>query len=224
MEDKMARKKLGEILIDAGVLDDMQLRSALSEQKKWGKRLGSTLVQLGFVEEGALTKALSSQMSLPSVNPMELNIPDSVLKTIPIEKVEKYQIIPFAVEKSDIGKGTLKLAMADPTNLTALDEIQFSTGYKTKVYVSPISVIEKAISKFYGHKPAVIITAPQAAVAVAAPPETSSAQRNALDPKNADEMIARLSGEFKTLVKLLVKKGIILQEEYYNELGKLGKK
>jgi hypothetical protein len=209
----MTKKKLGEILIAAGVIDDIQLQSALSQQKKSGKRLGSTLIEMKFLSEDTLAKALSSQLNLPSANPLSLHIPDDVLNAVPYEIVTKYHIIPLAVEKAETGKSTLKIAMADPTNLAAIDDIQFKTGCKIKVYVSPISIIEKSIGHFY---PKDLPAAPSEPMPVPKPAEAPK--------KDVNEQLARINAEMKALVKVLIKREVLSQEEYYNELGKELKK
>ncbi len=145
------RKRLGEILIEAGVLDEMQLRTGLSEQKRWGDRLGNVLIALGFVSEDVMAKALSSHLKIPSVNLAKQNITPDLVAMLDAERARKYSVIPVMFKKEGTRK-VLYLAMSDPTNLPALDEIGFATGCQIKPVVAVDSQIQAMLSKHYeGH-------------------------------------------------------------------------
>lgn len=145
MEEK---KKLGEILLEAGVIDKFQLKSALAEQNKWGGRLGNHLVQMGILTEELLVKALSKQLKIPYLDLGQMQITKETLDLVPQELAEKFHLVPVAVKKI-ANKKTLIVAMSDPTNLDAIDELQFRTGHIIKPAVDGDTAIEMAIRKFY---------------------------------------------------------------------------
>ena len=145
MEEK---KKLGEILLEAGVIDKFQLKSALAEQNKWGGRLGNHLVQMGILTEELLVKALSKQLKIPYLDLGQMQITKETLDLVPQELAEKFHLVPVAVKKI-ANKKTLIVAMSDPTNLDAIDELQFRTGHIIKPAVDGDTAIEMAIRKYY---------------------------------------------------------------------------
>jgi len=94
----MSRKKLGEILVHAGVLNDTQLRAALNEQRRWGGPLGRILVDMKLITEDAMVQALSHQLNLPAVNLDQRNIEAAVLDVVPGELAEQLSLMPFAMQ------------------------------------------------------------------------------------------------------------------------------
>ncbi|MCW5828404.1 MAG: hypothetical protein KIT79_03710 [Deltaproteobacteria bacterium] len=143
------KKRLGEILIEANAIDEMQLKTALSEQKRWGDRLGNVLIALGFVDEGTMAKALSSHLKIPSVNLTKQEIPAEIIAMLDAERARKFGVIPVMFKKEGTRK-TLYLAMSDPTNLPALDEIGFASGCQIKPVVAVDSQIQAMLAKHYG--------------------------------------------------------------------------
>lgn len=142
------KKKLGEILLEAGVIDKFQLKSALAEQNKWGGRLGNHLVQMGILTEDLLVKALSKQLKIPNLDLPQMAVTPDVLELVPQEIAEKFHLVPVAVKKI-ANKKTLIVAMSDPTNLDAIDELQFRTGHIIKPAVAGDTAIELAIRRYY---------------------------------------------------------------------------
>ncbi len=138
------------MLIDAGLIDGIQLKSALGHQKQWGVKLGTSLIEMGFIKEDTLTDFLGSQMKAPGINLSELEISEEVFTCIPKDVAEKYMVVPVELKEGP-GKKTLVVAMADPTDLGATDDLQFSTGCKIEPRVAPESAIVK-ILKEYGKK------------------------------------------------------------------------
>ncbi|HET6889864.1 MAG TPA: hypothetical protein VFH31_02080, partial [Pyrinomonadaceae bacterium] len=114
--------KLGEILVRENLISAQHLREALDYQRQHGGRLGYNLVKMGFITDDMITVVLSRQYGIPSVNLDLFQIEDSVLRLIPQEAAQKYSVIPL----SRVG-ATLTLAMADPTNVFAMDDIKFMT-------------------------------------------------------------------------------------------------
>ncbi len=140
----MAVNRLGELLVRNKLIDEKQLAKALEEQKTSGGRLGVSLVKLGYLKEEDLAAFLSRQYGVPSINLSEFEIDQSVIKLVPAEVVQKYQLIPVNRAGS-----TLIVAMADPSNIFAIDDIKFMTGYNVEVVVAAEASIKLAIDKYY---------------------------------------------------------------------------
>jgi type IV pilus assembly protein PilB len=138
--------KLGEILVRENLLNAQQLRDALDYQREHGGRLGFNLVKLGLVSDDMITAVLSRQYGVPSVNLELFDIDDSVIRLIPHEVAQKYSVLPL----SRVG-ATLTLAMVDPTNVFAMDDIKFMTGLNIEPVVVSEASVQEAISKYYDH-------------------------------------------------------------------------
>jgi type IV pilus assembly protein PilB len=137
--------KLGEILVRENLISPQHLREALEYQREHGGRLGFNLVKLGLVSDDMITAVLSRQYGIPSVNLELFQIDGSVLRLIPQEVAQKYSVLPL----SRVG-ATLTLAMVDPTNVFAMDDIKFMTGLNVEPVVVAEASIQQAISKYYG--------------------------------------------------------------------------
>ena len=136
--------KLGEILVRENLVSSQQLREALDYQRTNGGRLGSNLVRLGIVSDDVITAVLSRQYGVPSINLELFSIETSVIKLISHEVALKYLVLPI----SKVG-ATLTLAMADPTNVFAMDDIKFMTGFNVEPVIASESSIQFAIGKYY---------------------------------------------------------------------------
>src|SRR5438874_7944212 len=137
--------KLGEILVRENLISPQHLRQALDYQREHGGRLGYNLVKLGLVSDDTITAILSRQYGIPSVNLELFDIDDSVLRLIPQEVAQKYSVLPL----SRVG-ATLTLAMVDPTNVFAMDDIKFMTGLNIEPVVVSEASVQEAIAKYYG--------------------------------------------------------------------------
>ncbi len=138
-------KKLGDLLVEAGLITTEQLKEALEVQKNDNERLGTILVKLGYLTEEEITSFLSKQYGIPAVNLEHFEISEDVIKRIPSDIARKYMLIPITRTGS-----TLTVAMADPTNIYALDDIKFLTGLNVEPVVASELSIKKAIDKYYG--------------------------------------------------------------------------
>ncbi|MBN2493000.1 MAG: hypothetical protein JXR96_00310 [Deltaproteobacteria bacterium] len=145
----MARKKLGELLIERGIIDQDQLNAALAYQRQWGHRLGVALVAKGFIPEGMLVKVLGEVMGLPTVDLSTVTFDAEALRMVPFNTCENNDLIPLALDEGRGGKQILTLAMADPMNLSIIDEIEFTTSCKVRPVLATISAINSAIRKYY---------------------------------------------------------------------------
>ncbi len=140
--------KVGEILVQAGVIDEMQLAAALGEQTRWGRRLGVTLIKMGMVEEGNLIRALAKQLSLPVARLAGKRIAEEVIALVPARVASEHSVIPLFV-KSEGRMDQLFLGMEDPSNLGVLDDLSFRTGMEVyPVLVAP-SELAEAIDRYY---------------------------------------------------------------------------
>ncbi|MBT0653004.1 type IV-A pilus assembly ATPase PilB [Geomobilimonas luticola] len=142
----MQSSRLGELLVRNNLITKEQLAKALDEQKESAGqlRLGSILIKNGLISEPDLTSFLSKQYGVPSINLAEFEIDQAVIKIIPVDIAQKYQIVPVNRAGS-----TLIIAMSDPSNIFAIDDIKFMTGYNVEVVVSAETAIKTAIDKYY---------------------------------------------------------------------------
>jgi len=142
--------RLGELLVKEKLISQDQLKQALDFQKQHGGRLGTALVKMGLVTDDEVTAVLSRQYGVPSINLKYYEVDPTVVKLIPQETAVRYQIVPL----SRVGS-TLTIAMTDPTNVFAMDDIKFMTGFNVEPVVASESAIAEAISKFYGENASV---------------------------------------------------------------------
>jgi len=140
----MSANRLGELLVRNELISDDQLAKAVSEQKKEGIRLGAALIKLGYVEENDLASFLSKHYGVPSINLAEFDVDPAVISLIPADVTQKYQLIPI-----NRAGATLIVAMADPSNIFAIDDIKFMTGFNVEVVVAAEAAIKEAIDKYY---------------------------------------------------------------------------
>ena len=140
-------QRLGDLLVREKIITQDQLEKAVKAQKDAGAnvRLGSTLVKLGFVTDEEVTNFLSRQYGVPAINLQYFEIDSSVVKLVPEETAKRYQILPL----SRVG-ASLTIAMVDPTNVFAMDDIKFMTGFNIEPVVASESAIIDAIEKAYG--------------------------------------------------------------------------
>ncbi|HOV85701.1 MAG TPA: type IV-A pilus assembly ATPase PilB [Syntrophobacteraceae bacterium] len=138
-------KKIGELLVSEGLLDNDQLARALEEHNQTGERIGAVLIRLGMIGEDTLVGFLARQFHVPEVNLAKLSVPKAVISLIPMDVAQKYQAIPFGIMGN-----TLNVAMADPGNLFVIDDIRFLTRKNIHVHVASETSIKKIIGQHYG--------------------------------------------------------------------------
>ena len=149
-------RKLGEVLKEAGIIDDYQLQSALSYQRNWGGRLGSCLIKLGYLNEEKLADVLARQYQLKKVDLSTAKISEDALRALSASTAKKYQVMPVGLEKKGNARSLL-VAVADPTNMHAIDDLQFITGCAIETVIATESTIDAAIDYYYEVPPAAII-------------------------------------------------------------------
>src|SRR5436309_15560605 len=137
-------RRLGDLLVAEGLISEAQLKQALAEQKGKTEKLGSILARLSFITEEQLIGFLSRQYGIPSITLSNIDVDAETLRLVPAPIARKYEVLPV----KRIG-GTLTLAMADPTNVFALDDVAFMTSLQLLPVVAPHAAIRKAIDKAY---------------------------------------------------------------------------
>src|SRR2546423_13296869 len=137
--------RLGEILLKESLITQEQLQKALEFQRSNGGKLGSCLTRMGFITDDDITGVLSRQYGVPSINLKFYEIDPNVIKLIPQDTALRYPLIPL----SRVGS-VLTIAMTDPTNVFAMDDIKFMTGFNVEPVVASESAIGEAITRFYG--------------------------------------------------------------------------
>jgi len=137
--------KLGELLTRSGKINQTQLNEALVLQKEQGGRLGTNLVKLGYLTEKELVDSLAQHFRVPSVDLSGMEVDEAVIKIIPADIARKYTILP--VSKSG---ATVTVAMIDPTNVFAMDDVKFMTGYRVEPVVASETAIRSSIDRYYG--------------------------------------------------------------------------
>jgi len=130
-ENFVSRRKLGELLIESGLLTADKLKDALEVQKREGKRLGEVLIQMRMISEEEMAFALAMQLKIPFIDLRDYTIEDGVLDSIPQEVCQKFVCIPVAIKNN-----ILDVAMADPLNLNMMKDLQFITGYNIQPAIS----------------------------------------------------------------------------------------
>ena len=141
----MAAKKIGELLVDAGLITQEQLDIALGEGRQKGKRLGNLLVEKGFATELDIAETIAYQLNIPYIDLHTAVIEPEAIKLVPEKLARKHIIIPLYTEKRNI----LRIAMTDPLNMEALDDIRFSTNHQCSPMVATTTDILTAINTHY---------------------------------------------------------------------------
>ncbi len=136
---------LGQLLLWNNIITQEQLEEALKEQKKTNKKLGSILIEKGFVKEEVLNDFLSKQYGVKSINLSSVDFQKEAIEKIPAQIAKKYTLIPIKIKNNK-----LEIAISDPTNILALDDLRFISGMNIHPYLSNESAIIKAIDKYYG--------------------------------------------------------------------------
>ncbi len=140
------RRRLGDLLIEAGLISETQLKAALNEQRKWGGRLGRTVVELGFVTETAIGLVLARQLELPSVDLDTMPLDQAAPTWLRLDLCERYGVFPLAINPA---ARAISIATSDPTNVEHLQALEFATNLKVMPTVATASAIERAIRKYY---------------------------------------------------------------------------
>lgn len=219
------RKKLGDLLKEAGLIDDFQLEAALSHQRNWGGKLGSIMVELEFVREEDIARVIAEKLKIPYVNLFEPEVPADVVAIVKPEIAKKFGVMPVRKE----GK-SLVLALSDPMDIDTLDNIRFNTGMTIKPVLSMASEIKDAIRKYYDNEPVTRKDIPAFRETVKASnkmeivreiPDMVTAEFNQQQAQQQQQQdLAKLRHDVNTqrvvieaLSAILIEKGLILRNE-----------
>ena len=164
------RVRLGELLVEAQIVTREQLEEALNLQKQDGRRLGTLLVATGMVTETQVTQILSQQLSVPWVSLYHIDFSRQLLNLVPRELAERHSLVPIFVRRVRGSGETLYLAMDNPEDESAREEVRRYAGLPVRAMIAPLSDIRGAIRAYYGGSDA----EPTAPARAAAPPTSSS--------------------------------------------------
>jgi hypothetical protein len=143
------RKRLGQLLLELGVIDEHQLQSALGHQKQWGGKLGAILVQKGFCAEDDVVAALVKHLGMQRVRLAETKVDPRALKCVTKQIAEKLHVLPYEISGSGRSE-VVTMAMSDPTDLSAVDQLSFHTGKRIKPMLAGDGEVVAAIHAHYG--------------------------------------------------------------------------
>jgi len=139
--------RLGELLVRENLISVQHLRKAQEEQQKTGRRIGTALIKVGAIEESKLTDFLSKQYGVPAINLKEFDVEPDIIKLVPKDVAEKHLVVPVNRAGS-----ALIVAMCDPSNIYAVDDLKFLTGYNIEAVVASEPAIREAIERYYAEK------------------------------------------------------------------------
>ena len=188
---RLRNPRLGEMLIQAGLIDEHQLSAALADQSRWGRPLGATLVKMGFVEESDLLPALAHQLGTPMARLAGKKICPELLAMVPRDMAEGFRLVPLFIEGEGVRK-TLHVGVEDPTNIAALDDLAFRTGLKIKAVLVATSELSEALQRGYG----------TSALRSATPSNVASASRVSRAPSDSEAL-----NQVLLLINRLVEEG-----------------
>ena len=228
------RPKLGELLVQAGAITKHQLAAALVEQRKWGKPLGMMLVAMDYLDEETLVRTLARQLGLPIAWLRGKRIAPEVLEMVPAELAKKHRCLPLSL-REEAGGRVLYLAMQDPADLEALDDVRFRVGCQIKPVLVAPGELEEALRQHFESVNAgdVLDTAPGPAavgepdfltlggeVQFAAPDEDTPLEFLTDSAPLSSDSEAALQ-DLTQQVSALVKKGIVRLDEVIERLRQL---
>jgi len=142
---KPEKKRLGDLLVESKLITESQLMEALRVQKEMGVRLGQALIQLGFVTQQSINEVLEFQLGIPQVALHKLRLDPKIVKLISGDLARRHKIIP--IEKKD---NTIRVAMVDPLNLVAFDDVKLQTGYEVEAVIATEHEVDRIISRYFG--------------------------------------------------------------------------
>lgn len=237
----MARRRLGEVLLASGAITRAQLDEALAYARRTRQRLGGALVQKGHLSEAQLVTALSESLGLAAVDLDQVAVDWNAVQLLRATVCEAYGLFPYAIETVH-GRQQLLVAMIDPLNLAAVEEVEFTAGLPVSARLAPLAAVHAAILRHYHQvslapeerapaeddeviegeemapPPAPPRIAPLTAISAQGELEHGEYPDDFLDNGLAEEVWRR---RFWALVRLLVKKGVVTQAEVNNALGEL---
>ncbi|NUN47368.1 MAG: hypothetical protein HUU15_00890 [Candidatus Brocadiae bacterium] len=199
--------KLGRLLVEAKLISDEQLKKASDFQKAVGGKLPAVLVKLGFITDDQITQFIARRQNLRIAELDKLVLPENLIKRVPRELIEKHTCIPTSYRD-----GVLTLAVADPTDIEAIEEVQLATDYKIEVALASRAALSKAINQFfYAEKPVEDKSKEKSKEQLLRELEESPLPRE-IDERASREGISRAQLQ-RALVRILIEKRIISEDE-----------
>ncbi len=192
----MNKIRLGDMLLKAGVIHEFQLNSALSFQRQLGGRLGASLIRLGYLDEDTLLNFLAEQMDLSRIDLDSASITEDIIKLVPVDKALEFSVVPFGLKDVN-GVKHLFVAMSDPTNLVAVDDLKFISGYQIRPAVASEDSIIRAVKRYYGIDMPGAVEKP-----ASAPKKPKAASASGAGAMSTDDKL-------KELIKILAEKKIL---------------
>jgi hypothetical protein len=226
------RIRIGDLLVKAGVITDLQLKAALAEQSQWGGKLGDILVRMEFITEEVLIRALSKQTGIARAD-LAGEANQTAIKNVPAETAEEFNLVPLALK--DEGR-TLVVAMSDPGNVMVTDHLRSLTGCRIEAQLAGASAIRGAIARWYRGEElggdessmkivnnsgdSVVTGDPKKAQPQpAAAQEAKAARTSALEVlRGVEETQRRSVAALKAMVELLIEKGVFSRDEYLSRV------
>src|SRR4051812_35625251 len=221
------RIKIGDLLVKAGVITELQLKAALAEQQHWGGKLGDILVRMDFLTEEVLVRALSKQTGIPRAD-LSGEVDRAALALVPPDTAEEFGLVPIALK--DHGR-TLVVAMSDPMNVSATDHlVSLTDGLNVETRLAGAAAIRHAIARWYrgeemlrddGEQSMRIVNNAGAVVATSKP-STGKTKLAAERPRESavevlrgvEDTQRRSVAALKAMVELLIEKGVFSRDEY----------
>jgi type IV pilus assembly protein PilB len=136
--------RIGDMLVKVGLIDELQLQSALAHQKQWGGRLGDVLIDNGFVDEMMLYKGLAHQLKVPLISLPDTDVDRASVQAVPVELCRQHELLPIKANDREV-----TVAISDPSNMAAIDEVGFRTGLRVNVVLAPSREIEWMHRRFF---------------------------------------------------------------------------
>ena len=217
-------RKLGTMLVESGLISEVQLNAALADQQNWGGRLGTHLVKMGILGEEELAAFLARQMDVPRIDFRKSRIFKKALALLPRPVCDKWCIIPVAF-KDVKGKKELMLAMVDPTNLEAIGEVEFLTGTTVRPVVAPESDIQTAIQ--YCYAPGGLRDSEGLAKVLGAARLTAERREEVVIFTGGEEMILDPAEDpmdfnvVRAILELLFEKNLVTPEEFHRKMDRI---
>ncbi len=145
----MARARLGQMLLDAGCINQVQLNSAIAHQDRWNTRIGEALVALGYLSERTMLATLAQQLGVPYVELGDRRIPRAVLDLVPLSIIRRRHLVPLGLLQQAHHRGPLLVAVSDPADLSSLDEVAFAAGFPVKAVLASQADVDQTIHRHF---------------------------------------------------------------------------
>ena len=207
------RKRLGEMLVEAGMIDNMQLQSALGHQRQWGGKLGDILLEMDFISEHVLADFFESHMNIPCLDLSDFEIPANVRGLLKDEIIKKYSVVPIGYENK-----VLTVAMSDPSDIKTIDELQFATGYRIKPILVFSLDVKRLIQRYFGEE---VAPGHQYKSKVHEIGEKKDFELVREAKQDAPKKEVTIKNYIDALTSLLIEKGIITKEELQKKIREI---